>query len=175
MSSQQSVPSQIPPWLRGPIAGVPDELQAVAQALVQTQEEVEAFTAGFPDELLWVRPARLGHAAFHLRHIAGVIDRLFTTARGEEVSREQREAAVREKSEGDGATTAELVALVGSQVARAIDQLRRTDVSQLYEPRLVGSKQLPTNVYGLLFHAAEHAQRHCGQLLVTVRVAQRGA
>lgn len=175
MSSQQPATaqqSQIPPWLRGPIPGVPEELQAVAQALVQTREEVEELTAGFPDELLWVRPAGLAHTAFHLRHIAGVVDRLFTTARGESISREQKEAAARERSDGDDATTAELVGLVRTQVERVLDQLRRTDVSALYEPRLVGSKQLPSNVYGLLFHAAEHAQRHCGQLLVTVRVAQ---
>lgn len=175
MSSQQNAPAQIPPWLRGPVEGVPRELQAIAQALVQTQEEVEEFTAGLDDELLWVRPAGLGHAAFHLRHIAGVIDRLFTTARGEPISSEQRAAAVREKSERDDATTAELVELVRSQVARAIDQLRGTDVNELFEPRLVGGKQLPSDVYGLLFHAAEHAQRHCGQLLVTVRVARERA
>ncbi len=175
MSSQQTAPAHIPPWLRGPVDGVPTELQAVAQALIQTQEEVEGFTAGLPDELLWMRPAGLGHAAFHLRHIAGVIDRLFTTARGESISDAQREAALRERSERDEATTAELVELVRARVASAIDQLRGTDVGKLYEARLVGGKQLPSNVYGLLFHAAEHAQRHCGQLLVTTRVVRERA
>lgn len=43
----------------------------------------------------------------------------------------------------------------------------------LTEPRAVGRKQLPSTVMGLLFHAAEHVQRHVGQLLVTVRVQQR--
>ncbi len=33
---------------------------------------------------------------------------------------------------------------------------------------------VPSTVLGLLFHAAEHTQRHVGQLLVTVRV-QRDA
>ena len=34
----------------------------------------------------------------------------------------------------------------------------------------VGRRKLPSTVLGLLFHAAEHTQRHTGQLLVTVRV-----
>ena len=44
------------------------------------------------------------------------------------------------------------------------------------EARTVGRKQLPTTVLGLYFHAAEHSQRHVGQLLVTVSVvkAQNG-
>jgi uncharacterized damage-inducible protein DinB len=33
---------------------------------------------------------------------------------------------------------------------------------------------LPSTVLGLLVHAAEHTQRHVGQLLVTVRLS-RGA
>jgi uncharacterized damage-inducible protein DinB len=38
------------------------------------------------------------------------------------------------------------------------------------EPRTVGRGKLPSTVLGLLVHAAEHIQRHLGQLLVTVRV-----
>tara|TARA_R110000850_G_scaffold83886_2_gene179954 strand:- start:1798 stop:1986 length:189 start_codon:yes stop_codon:yes gene_type:complete len=36
--------------------------------------------------------------------------------------------------------------------------------------RGVGRGQLPSTVGGLLFHAAEHTQRHFGKLLVTVKV-----
>ncbi|WP_317192017.1 hypothetical protein [Salegentibacter maritimus] len=36
------------------------------------------------------------------------------------------------------------------------------------EYRPVGRKALPSSVIGLLFHAAEHSQRHVGQVLVTV-------
>lgn len=175
MSAESERPPLPHAWLRGPVPGVPTELHGVAHALQQTLEEVEEFTAGFPDELLFVKPAGSAHTAFHLRHIAGVIDRLFTTSRGEPVSQAQRDAAARERSDEPGATTAELVAAVREQVERALDQLRDTDVATLYEARLVGSKQLPSTAYGLLFHAAEHAQRHCGQLLVTVRVVQRDA
>ena len=38
------------------------------------------------------------------------------------------------------------------------------------EARSVGRAQLPTTVIGLLFHAAEHTQRHAGQAVTTARV-----
>jgi hypothetical protein len=36
--------------------------------------------------------------------------------------------------------------------------------------RGVGRAQLPSTVLGLLFHAAEHTQRHAGQVATTRRV-----
>lgn len=51
-------------------------------------------------------------------------------------------------------------------------QLRSTPEASLTEVRGVGRAQLPSTVLGLLFHAAEHTQRHVGQLLVTARVVQ---
>jgi hypothetical protein len=39
--------------------------------------------------------------------------------------------------------------------------------------RQVGRAQLPSTVLGLLFHAAEHAQRHVGQLVTTSKVIRR--
>jgi uncharacterized damage-inducible protein DinB len=48
--------------------------------------------------------------------------------------------------------------------------LRVTEEKTLTEPREVGRAKLPSTVLGLLFHAAEHTQRHVGQLLVTARV-----
>jgi catechol 2,3-dioxygenase-like lactoylglutathione lyase family enzyme len=59
------------------------------------------------------------------------------------------------------------------QVERAVDYLRAMQPQTLNEPRAVGRRQLPSTVMGLLFHAAEHAQRHVGQMLVTARVQQQ--
>ena len=56
------------------------------------------------------------------------------------------------------------------QVALVIDQLKNTKDESVFETRYVGRKQIPSNVLGLLFHAAEHTQRHTGQLLVTARI-----
>lgn len=164
------------PWLRGPVEGVPTELQPVAHALIQTAEEVREFATDFPDELLWEPLEGLASVGFHLKHIRGVIDRLFTTAERGETTEEQKEAARAEREPGPpGTTSTELVANVESQVEQALEQLRRTDVATLYEAREVGRLKLPSTVMGLLVHGVEHAQRHCGQLLVTAKVVRERA
>lgn len=164
------------PWLRGPVEGVPRELQPVAHALIQTLEEVQEFAAGFPDDLLWEPVAGLAPVGFHLKHIAGVIDRLTTTAELGGTTDAQRAAARAEREPGPaGATTASLIEGVERAVAEAMDRLRRIDPASVYEPREVGRLKLPSTVIGSLFHAAEHAQRHCGQLLVTSRVVRERA
>lgn len=160
-------------WLRGPVAGVPALLQPVAHALLQAGEEVEALLRDFPEEHLWSRPGGVASAGFHLQHLSGVVDRLFTYARGETLSAAQREALAAEGRAPDSGARAEaLVQAFLRQVDRALEQLRATDERSLTEARAVGRKQLPSTRIGLLFHAAEHAQRHVGQLLVTVRVQQ---
>ena len=158
-------------WLRGPIAGVPDLLQPVAHALIQVREELPGWLAGFPDSLLGERPAGAASVAFHLQHISGVVDRLCTYARGEQLSHEQLEALRREGTAAGGGWTVDgLVGEVSSAMDRALEQLRATDAATLADAREVGRARLPSTVGGLLFHAAEHAQRHLGQLIVTARV-----
>jgi hypothetical protein len=36
----------------------------------------------------------------------------------------------------------------------------------------VGRAKLPATTLGLLFHAAEHTQRHVGQLMTTLKVVR---
>jgi uncharacterized damage-inducible protein DinB len=38
--------------------------------------------------------------------------------------------------------------------------------------RTVGRHALPTNVIGLLFHLAEHTQRHTGQVITTAKIVR---
>ncbi len=157
-------------WLRGPLPGVPPLLQPVAHALTQADEEVTALLGGFPDALLWKRPGGVASVGFHLHHLTGVLDRLLTYAEGEPLSEQQRATLAREEH-GDE-NVRELVAAFGAQVEVTLGVLRETDEKMLLEPRDVGRAQLPSTVMGLLVHAAEHTQRHVGQLLVTVRVLQ---
>ena len=160
-------------WLRGPIEGVPDALQPVAHALIQAREEARDLLRDFPAELLWTRPAGLASIGFHLQHIAGVIDRLFTYARGEALSDGQRATLGKEGVPPSSAVAVDaLLDALDAQVDRALNQLRATQPQALSETRLVGLRQLPATMQGLLFHAAEHAQRHIGQMLVTARVQQ---
>ena len=157
-------------WLRGAIHGVPALLQPVAHALRQAQEEVHAYTHDFPTELLNERPAELASVGFHLQHLRGVLDRLFTYARGETLRETQLEEL---RNEGQTRkTTEELVHAFDLQIEQAIRQLQNTSEACLTEVRSVGRAQLPSTVLGLLFHAAEHTMRHVGQLLVTVRILQ---
>src|SRR5437868_7042267 len=58
------------------------------------------------------------------------------------------------------------------QAGRALAQLRGTRESALLDARGVGRRQLPSSVLGLLFHAAEHTQRHVGQIVTTARIVQ---
>src|SRR5689334_12588833 len=76
-------------WQRGPIAGVPDVLQPVAHILLQVGESVDELVVGLTEPQWNARPAGVASAAFHVRHMAGVIDRLFTYARGESLSEAQ--------------------------------------------------------------------------------------
>jgi uncharacterized damage-inducible protein DinB len=160
-------------WLRGPIEGVPSLLQPIAHALLQAGEELRAELSDFPADRLWARPAGVASVGFHLQHVTGVVDRLFTYARGESLSEEQRERLALEDHEPARNVRAhDLLDAFDAQVGRALTQLRTTAEQTLTERRLVGRQQLPSTVMGLLFHAAEHTQRHVGQLLVTARVVR---
>jgi uncharacterized damage-inducible protein DinB len=161
-------------WLRGPVPGVPDLLQPVAHALLQAQEEIHDIMGNVPERLLWERPAGSAAAGFHLRHLAGVLDRLFTYARGESLSRQQLAYLAEEGNPQEDITVAFLLMVLDAQLAKSIDQLRATDPQTLTQTRTVGRLKLPSTVMGLLFHAAEHTMRHTGQLLVTVRVLSSG-
>ena len=157
-------------WQRGPVEGVPALLQPVAHILLQVGESVAELTADLTDEQWNTRPAGIASAAFHVRHIAGVIDRLFTYARGEPLNEEQFAAL---RAEGQLLSIGEaprIVAALQARITAALNELRSINVTTLGDFRGVGRAQLPSTVIGCLVHGAEHAMRHVGQLSVTVRV-----
>ena len=160
-------------WLRGALPDVAPLLQPVAHSLLQCRLEVRATVPTLTPTELWVTPGGAASAGYHVRHAIGSLDRLFTYARGEQLSRDQM-AALREEGrmdEREGIQDA-LVADFDAAVDRALTQLRATDASTLLEPREVGRARLPSTVLGLLFHAAEHTQRHAGQLVTTAKVVK---
>lgn len=159
-------------WQKGPVEGIPSLLQPVAHALLQARKEVEEAMNDFPDNLLWKRPADVASVGFHLHHLAGVIDRLFTYAKALPLSDDQLQYLRNEGKEETGATVAALVRHFHLTVDAALAQLSSTSETSLTEARGIGRKQIPTTVMGLLFHAAEHTQRHTGQLLVTAKAAK---
>lgn len=166
---------QLEVWLRGPLPEIPDLLQPVAHALLQAREELGIFSHTFPSKLLWEKPANVASVGFHLQHLAGVLDRLFTYAREESLSESQM---VFLKSEGkepfEDCTYNHLLDQFSNQLEIALTQLRETNPETLTEIRYVGRAMVPSTHLGLLFHAAEHTQRHVGQLLVTAKVLISG-
>lgn len=157
-------------WLRGKIEGLSDLLQPVAHSLLQSKEEIKKYMKDFPDEQLWEKPAGRASVGFHLQHLEGVLDRLFTYAKGDNLSEEQLNALKNEGVPAENLNSKVLVEIFEAKITESITLLRSFSVSSLTEFRGVGRKQLPSTVIGLLFHAAEHTQRHIGQLLVTVSV-----
>jgi len=158
-------------WLRGPLPQMPGLLQPVAHALLQAREEVNDFLQNFPEESVWVRPAQVASVGFHLQHLTGVLDRLLTYARSEALNPNQLAALAQEGKPAEPIPTApDLVQAFNKQVDLALAQLQKTDFNTLTQFRPVGRAQLPSTVIGLYVHAAEHTQRHVGQMLVTTRI-----
>jgi hypothetical protein len=168
-----SPPDRPEVWMRGPIPEIPPLLQPVAHALLQAAEEIRAVVGSLSAVHLWARPGGAASMGFHVRHAAGSLDRLFTYAGGEALSAEQLDFLANEAMPGSSsAAGADLAADFERQVDRALEQLRATPESTLLEARGVGRLQLPSTVLGLLFHAAEHTQRHVGQIVTTARIVQ---
>ena len=159
-------------WQRGPVDGVPAVLQPVAHILLQVRESVGELVDGLSEDQWNQRPAGVASAAFHVRHMTGVIDRLFTYARGQSLSAEQLASIPVEGTQLAIADVPQILDALSKQVDAAVAELKTIDVATLGDFRGIGRKQLPSTVIGCLVHGAEHAMRHVGQLSVTVRVVR---
>jgi hypothetical protein len=158
-------------WLRGPIAGFEPLLMPVAHALLQAREDLEQIAAETNADELWARAGDAATAGYHLQHLAGSLDRLFTYARGESLNDAQRQTLAREGTPGESPSA--LIAGALQAIDRALAQLQRTAPDTLLEPRAVGRAKLPATVIGLLFHGAEHTTRHVGQLITTLKIVRQ--
>jgi hypothetical protein len=156
-------------WLGGPVEGVPSVLMPAAHSFTQVRQELPQLLAGLTVEQIWRMPGRSTSIGFHAVHLAGATDRLLTYARGEQLNPGQLDASRSEPALRD-LTADEIVARVTGAMDRALDQLRQTPPASIDEPRQVGRLRLPSNVLGLIFHAAEHATRHLGQVATLRRI-----
>jgi uncharacterized damage-inducible protein DinB len=168
--------SQYEPWLRGPLDGVPGLLQPPAHGFVMAREDVEEAVTGLGVDQLWARPGGVASVGFHLGHLTGSTDRLLTYARAEALSSSQFVALAAELELDNTRPSLESL-LEGwrSAVDGALRQIASTPESRLLDPRVVGRQRLPSTVFGLIMHAAEHAQRHAGQIITTAKVVRAGA
>jgi uncharacterized damage-inducible protein DinB len=158
------------PWLRGPLNGVHPVASHLIYTFEQAREELASFTRGLSQEQVWreVGGASLG---FHLRHIAGSVDRLATYLKGEFLSAEQM-AFLKAESSASGADVDELLRELDVVCLRVIAQVKAIDPATYLEVRGVGRKALPTTVAGLIIHISEHTQRHLGQAILTAKIVR---
>jgi uncharacterized damage-inducible protein DinB len=161
-------------WLRGPLPDVDPYLMPAAHALVQAGEDLAGAVAGLEGDRIWARPGGAASVGFHLRHIPGAIDRLLTYARGQSLDDAQRAAAKAEGAVGPDTDTVALLTGARRGIEQALAQIRATPRDTLLDHRPVGGRALPSTVLGLLFHVAEHTQRHTGQVIATAK-AVRGS
>lgn len=157
-------------WLSGPLPDIPGLLQPIAHTLLQVQSELYDIMIGFPEEKLWDKPKGLASVGFHIQHITGVLDRLFTYAHGESLSDSQLLFLKKEGLINQEIHTNDLLHQLDLQIKKSCNYLKSIDSETLTQQRLVGRKQIPSTKIGLIFHAAEHSMRHLGQLLVTVKM-----
>ncbi len=157
-------------WLSGSLKGIAPILMPAAHALVQAAADIEQAGKDLTSEEIWMQPHDAPSIAFHLRHIAGSIDRLLTYAQGGKLNSEQFAELAAEAKFDENLDAQSLVRKASERIKEAVNFLRSVDLESLFEKRVVGRKELPTNVFGLLFHIAEHTQRHAGQAITTTKV-----
>lgn len=158
-------------WLRGPVDGYPPLLMPAVHALLQAREDVERLLPLVSEEQAWARPGGAASVGFHVQHIAGSLDRLYSYARGQMLDERQRADLAAEDTIHDAPPSfAAVVANAHAAIDRALAQLAATDAATLLELRKVGRAGLPSNVIGLLFHGAEHTTRHAGQAITTAKI-----
>jgi hypothetical protein len=158
----------VEPWLRGTLMEVDAVRRQVLHALELAGEDISRWCAGLNDAEMHARPFGVASVAFHLRHIAGSLDRLLTYAEGGALSGAQMDAL---SSEMDGgAFSEEVLAQVRAGLGEARRRVLLISDGSYEEARGVGRAMLPSTVGGLLVHCAEHTQRHVGQAVTTAKV-----
>ncbi len=158
-------------WLSEKLDGFAPVLMPAAHALVQAIVDLEKIR--LTHEKLLAKPNDAPSVAFHLRHIAGSVDRLLTYARGEYLSETQFDFLKLETSETSDLTAEELTNQAVFAIENALEFCKTVAPETLFEERLVGRKNLPTNAFGLLFHIAEHTARHVGQIITTAKIVRK--
>jgi DinB superfamily len=158
------------PWLRGPLEGVHPLVMPVFFSFAQVREDLKTHLDGLSEAKVW-RQFGKASIGFHLKHLAGSVDRLTTYLRGEPLSSEQLRT-LREEGLAD-ASLPELLRRVDASLRQSENYLKTIDPATLYDARQVGRQALPTTVIGLIVHLAEHTQRHLGQAITLSRVVRQ--
>jgi uncharacterized damage-inducible protein DinB len=156
-------------WLTGPVEGVHPLLMPAAHSFLQVRAEIDELLRGLSREQIWMAPGQSASIGYHAIHLAGATERLLTYARGEELTDLQLQAARAEK-DVSGLDAPAVVTCVHASMDDAVSFVRGLSPEMLTHARVVGRQRLPSTVVGLVFHAAEHATRHAGQIATLRKV-----
>ena len=163
---------QLEVWMRGPISGISPFLQPVAHALLQIDEDIQKQLTDEIEPYLWIRPFEMANIAFHIQHIVGVIQRMVIYSKGESLTEEELQEIKLEGIQNPEINNEVLKNRLHEVIEQTVRYLKSIDPNTLADERFLGRKKIPTTQIGLLFHAAEHGQRHYGQLLVTIKTVK---
>jgi uncharacterized damage-inducible protein DinB len=156
------------PWLRVTHSDLPVIVRAAVHALELAKEEIDRWCGELTDAQMNARAQGIESVVFQLRHLARSLDRLLTYAEGKQLSGEQVDLL---NSELEGSSTREDVfAEWNASFQNGIRRLLQFSTMDMDTPRGVGRKQLQCSVGGILIHIADHAQRHVGQMITTVKI-----
>jgi uncharacterized damage-inducible protein DinB len=147
---------------------VPAHVMPAFFSFQQVREDLARHTTGMTAGQLWLQVAGRHSLGYHLKHIAGSVDRLTTYLTGQPLSPGQLEFLRNEHSPDAG--LADLLALVDTTLHAAEQQLLQVKPESLSDVRAVGRQHLPTTVLGLIVHVCEHTQRHLGQAILISRL-----
>jgi hypothetical protein len=159
------------PWLRGGLDNLDPVQSAVLYSFEHAKADIDEWTSALSGDQLWIQYGNVASPGWHVRHIAGSVDRLTTYAAGAQLSEAQIMALDAEKEPG-GPTKSELLALLDDTLNRCGQTIRSLDPSAWSSVREIGRKRIPVRLGVLLVHIAEHTQRHVGELIVTVKLTR---
>jgi DinB superfamily len=172
------------PWLSGTLTELPPIPRSLLHSLEMAGEDLHKRCGSLSEAQLHQRPGGVASVAFHLRHIAGSLDRLLTYAEGHSLTQKQFDE-LKAELDDDASTTpsptltnrgwgtrtrGELFADLDKALASSSERTQALASADLTAPRLIGRRQLPTTLGGLLIHIAEHTQRHVGQAITTAKI-----
>ena len=132
------------------------------------RESLARFTVGLTHEASGYASRLPPSLGFHLKHIAGSVDRLSTYLSGAQITDEQL-SYLKQESQPD-VDLPGLIDNIEKSLRAAEEILSVIDPAALYEDRFVGRQRLPSTVIGLIVHLAEHTQRHLGQAITTAQM-----
>ncbi len=166
MNEDKIAPAE--PWLRGTLTEVSAVPRAVLHAFELAREDLTHWAGDLTDDELHQRPHEIPSVAFHLRHIARSLDRMLTYAEDRAISPHQINL-LKSETVPEG-TRKQLIDELSAALDLSAARVRKLADSELSGSRVVGTKQLPTTLGGLLVHLADHTQRHVGQAITTAKI-----